>query len=84
MTRPITKRQFPGAIIGSTVGTTLISITAAWLVTSHAFAPVVATPDTARIEHAQPYKPSVPSTACRQSPQELIGPHSFIHLLPLT
>jgi hypothetical protein len=58
MTRPMTKRQVPGAIVSSTVGTTLISIAAVWLVTSHAFAPVVATPDTATIEHAKPYKPS--------------------------
>jgi len=58
MTRPMTKRQFPAAIVSSTVGTTLISIAAAWLVTSHAFAPAAATPDTARIEHAKPSNPS--------------------------
>ena len=58
MTRPTTKHQFPRVLVSSTVGTTLISIAAVWLVTSHAFAPVVATPDTARIEHAKPYKPS--------------------------
>ena len=51
MTRPMTKRLFPRALVSSTAGTTLISIAAAWLVTSHAFAPVVATPDTASIEH---------------------------------
>ena len=47
MTRPMTKRLFPRALVSSTVGTTLISIAAAWLVTSHAFAPVVAASDTA-------------------------------------
>jgi hypothetical protein len=60
MTRPTTKRQVPNAIVSSTIGTTLIGIAAVWLVTSHAFAPVAATPDTARIEHAKPYKPSGP------------------------
>jgi hypothetical protein len=50
MTRPMTKRQSSRALISSTVGTTLISIAAVWLVTSHALAPVVATPDTANIE----------------------------------
>ena len=58
MTRPMTKRQVPGAIVSSTVGTTLISIAAVWLATSPVFTTVVATPDTARIEHAQPNKPS--------------------------
>jgi hypothetical protein len=58
MTRPMTKRQFPGAIVSSAMGTTLISIAAVWLVTSHAFAPVVATPDTAKFENAEPYKPT--------------------------
>ena len=58
MTRPMTKRLFPRALISSTVGTTLISIAAVWLVTSHAFAPVVATPDTAKFENAEPYKPT--------------------------
>ena len=52
MTRPMTKRQSPRALISSTVGTTLISIAAVWLVTSHAFAPVAATPNTANIEHS--------------------------------
>jgi hypothetical protein len=36
----------------------LISIAAVWLVTSHAFAPVVATPDTANIEQKKSYQPS--------------------------
>ena len=58
MTRPMTKRLFPRALVSSTAGTTLISIAAIWLVTSHAFAPVVATPDTANIEHAKTYQPS--------------------------
>ena len=58
MTRPMTKRLFPRALVSSTAGTTLISIAAAWLVTSHAFAPVVATPDTASIEHSKNYQPS--------------------------
>jgi hypothetical protein len=58
MTRPMTKRQFPGAIVSSALGTTFISIAAVWLVTSHAFAPVVATPDTAQFETAKPYKPA--------------------------
>jgi len=56
MTRPMTKRLFPRALISSTVGTTLISIAAVWLVTSHAFVPVVATPDTANIEHSKSYQ----------------------------
>ena len=58
MTRPMTKRQSPRALISSTVGTTLCSIAAVWLVTSHAFAPVVATPDTANIDHSESYQPS--------------------------
>jgi len=58
MTRPMTKRLFPRALISSTVGTTLISIAAVWLVTSHAFAPVVATPDTANIEQKKSNQPS--------------------------
>lgn len=57
MTRPMTKRLFPRALVSSTVGTTLISIAAVWLVTSHAFAPVVATPDST-IEHLQSPQPS--------------------------
>jgi hypothetical protein len=55
MTRPMTKSQFPRALISSTVGTTLFSIAAVWLVT---FAPVVATPDTASIESSKSYQPS--------------------------
>ena len=58
MTRSMTKRQSPRALISSTVGTTLFSIAAVWLVTSHAFAPVVATPDTANIDHSKSYQPS--------------------------
>ena len=58
MTRPMTKRLFPRALVSSTIETTLISIAAVWLVTSHAFAPVVATPDTANIEHSKNYQPS--------------------------
>jgi hypothetical protein len=58
MTRPMTKFPFPRVLVSSTVGTTLISIAAVWLVTSNAFAPVVATPDTANAERAKPYKPS--------------------------
>jgi hypothetical protein len=58
MTRPTTNHSFPNALVSSTVGTTLISIAAAWLVTSPAFAPVVTAPDTASVEHAKPYKPS--------------------------
>ena len=58
ITRPMTKHQFPGAIVSSTVESILISIAAVWLVTSPAFAPVVATPDTAKFEHTEPYKPS--------------------------
>ena len=58
MTRPMTKRQVPGAIVTSTVGTTLISIAAVWLATSPVFAPVVAIPDTAKYEQTNPYKPS--------------------------
>ena len=58
MTRPMTKRQFPRALISSTIGTTLISIAAVWLVTSNALVPVVATPDTASVEHSKPYQPS--------------------------
>jgi hypothetical protein len=58
MIRPMTKRQVPAAIVGSTVGTTLISIAAVWLVTCHAFGPVVATSDVAKTEQAKPYAPS--------------------------
>jgi hypothetical protein len=58
MTRPMTKRQFPAAIVSSTLGTTLISIVAAWLVASPAFTPTVTAPDAASFEHAKPYKPS--------------------------
>ena len=58
MTRPMTKRLFPRALVSSTIGTTLISIATVWLVTSHAFAPVVATPDTADIENSKNYQPS--------------------------
>ena len=57
MTRPMTKPPFPRALVSSTVGTTLLSIAAVWFVTSHAFLPVVATPDTA-IEHPQSHQPS--------------------------
>jgi hypothetical protein len=53
MTRPMTTHKAPAAIVSSTVGTTLISIAAVWLVTTHAFAPPVATTDTVRIEHAK-------------------------------
>jgi hypothetical protein len=58
MTRPMTKRLFPRALVSSTIGTTLISIATVWLVTSHAFAPVVAIPDTANIDHSKNYQPS--------------------------
>lgn len=58
MIRPMTKRLFPRALISGTVGTTLISIAAVWLVTSHAFAPVVATPDTANVEQKKSDQPS--------------------------
>ena len=58
MTRPMTKRQSPRALISSTVGTTLFSIAAVWLVISHAMAPVVATPDTANIEQKKSDQPS--------------------------
>jgi hypothetical protein len=54
MTRPMTKRQSPAAFVSSTVGTTLISIAAVWLVTSNAFVPMVAKPDTANIERTKP------------------------------
>jgi hypothetical protein len=54
----MTKRQVPGAIVTSTMGTALISIAAVWLATSPVLAPVVATPDTATFEQAKPYKPS--------------------------
>ncbi len=56
MTRPMTKRLFPRALI--TAGTTLISNATVWLVASHALAPVVATPDSANIEHPKGYQPS--------------------------
>ncbi len=58
MTRPMTKRQSPAAIVGSAVGTTLVSIAAAWLVASPAFMPIVAKPDTAKYESVKPHKPS--------------------------
>ena len=58
MTRPMTKRSFPSALVSSTVGTTLFSIAAVWLMTSPAFAPVVTTPDNASVEHSKPYQPS--------------------------
>ena len=58
MTRPMTKRQVPSAIVTSTVGTVLISIAAVCLATSPVFAPAVATPDTAKYEQTRPYKPS--------------------------
>ena len=58
MTRPMTNRQFPRALVSSTIGTTLISIAAVWLVTSNALVPVVATPNTATIERTNPYQPS--------------------------
>jgi hypothetical protein len=57
MTRPMTKRSLPDALVSSTVGTTLISVAAVWLVTSLAYAPVVAVPDTASV-HSKSYKPS--------------------------
>ena len=58
MTRPMTKCQVPGAIVTSTVGTTLVSIAAVWLATSPVFAPMVAIPGTAKYEQTNPYKPS--------------------------
>jgi hypothetical protein len=58
MNRPMRKRQFPRALVSSTVGTTLISIAAAWLVTSNAIAPGVPMPDTAKMQNAKPYQPS--------------------------
>jgi hypothetical protein len=54
----MTKRQVPGAIVTSTMGTALISIAAVWLATSPVLAPVVATPDTAKYEQSKPHKPS--------------------------
>ena len=57
MTRP-SKRQFPVAIVSSTVGTTLISIVAAWLVASPALTPIVAPPETTQYEHTKSHKPS--------------------------
>ena len=50
MTRPMKKRQFPVAIVSSTVGTALISIVAAWLVASPIFTPMAATPDATKYE----------------------------------
>jgi len=73
MTRPLTKRSFPNALVSSTVGTTLISVTAVWLVSSLAYAPVVAVPDTASV-HSKSYKPSDRLFIdCRRSPLAPIG-----------
>ncbi len=40
MTKPKNKPRFPRLLISSTLGTTLVSIAAAWIVTSIYFAPV--------------------------------------------
>jgi hypothetical protein len=58
MTRLMTKRQFPGAIVSSTVGATLISIAAVCLATSPVFTPMVATPHAPRVEHEKQYNDS--------------------------
>ena len=58
MTRPMKKRQFPVAIVSSTVGTALISIVAGWLVASPIFTPMAATPDATKYERTMPHKPS--------------------------
>jgi hypothetical protein len=57
MTRPRTMRQFPNTIIRSSLLTTMVSIAAVWLLNS-AVAPVAVTPDAAKRDHAETYKPS--------------------------
>jgi hypothetical protein len=52
------KRQFPTAIVSSTVGTTLISVAAAWLMASPVLSTAVATPEAKKYEQTKPYKPS--------------------------
>ena len=49
MTRALTKRSFPFALMSSTVGTIIISVAAVWLAPSLAYAPVVAVPNTASV-----------------------------------
>jgi hypothetical protein len=52
------KIRSPHALVGSAVGTTLVSIAAAWLATSLAFAPVVANPDTPSADASKSYTSS--------------------------
>ncbi len=54
MTRPRKNRSFPNVLVTSTLGTTLVSILAAWVVSSLAFAPVVATPDVPKASYSEP------------------------------
>jgi hypothetical protein len=51
MMRP--NRSSPCVFVSSTVGTTLVSILAAWVISSLAFAPLVTTPDVPRAGHSK-------------------------------
>ena len=52
MTRPSKNRSSLHLLVSSTLGTTLVSILAAWVVSSLAFAPVVAITDTPSAIHS--------------------------------
>jgi hypothetical protein len=58
MTKPRTKLRFPRLLISSTIGTTLISIAAAWIVTSATFAPVATSPEAENAVQSRPYDAS--------------------------
>ncbi|MGV1015091.1 MAG: hypothetical protein ACOYB4_08995 [Methyloceanibacter sp.] len=58
MTKSKTHPRFPRLLIGSTIGTTLVSIAAAWIVTSVYFAPVMTSPEAANAEQSRPYDAS--------------------------
>jgi hypothetical protein len=55
-------------LVSSTLGTTLVSILAAWVVNSFVFAPVLAAPE------AAPQFPAITSINCRSFPLGLTRP----------
>lgn len=58
MTKSKTNHRFPRLLITSTMGTTLISIAAAWIVTSATFAPVVISPEAENAAQTRSYDAS--------------------------
>jgi hypothetical protein len=58
MTRPMTKLHIPVAIVSSTVGTTLISVVAAWFVAYPVLSHVDGPSTETKYERTTPHKPS--------------------------